>query len=256
LFEQISNPTIFAHRGASAYAPENTLSAFVLAVKQGADAVELDAKLSLDGKVVVIHDQTIDRTTDGTGKVCDYTMSELKKFDAGGFYDDTFRGEGIPTLSEVFDAVGENIFINVEITNYTSPYDNLPAQIAKLIRKHKIENNILCSSFNPIALIRIKKELPEIPIGLLALRGPLGGWVRGVGQWLPLDAVHLAEQDTSIDLIKRFHRSGIHVNSYTINDADKMHLFFEWGVDGIFTADPPLARKELTELRKQSSRVA
>lgn len=255
MFEHISNPTIFAHRGASVYAPENTLSAFLLAVKQGADAVELDAKLSLDGNVVVIHDQTIDRTTDGSGKVCDFTLSELKEFDAGGYFDDAFIGERIPTLYEVFDTVGEDIFINVEITNYASPFDNLPEIIAKLIRKHKLENNVLCSSFNPVALIRIKKELPEIQIGLLALPGFPGGWVRGFGNLLPINAVHPAERDTSFDLIQRFHRSGIQVNSYTINDADKMKSLFEWGVDGIFTDNPPLAQKELTKLRVQSPRA-
>ncbi|MBU0511232.1 MAG: glycerophosphodiester phosphodiesterase, partial [Chloroflexi bacterium] len=118
MYAQLPRPAIFAHRGASAYAPENTLAAFDLAIRQNADAIELDAKLSADGHVVIIHDQTVDRTTDGTGRVSDLQLAALQELDAGCTYDEAFRHERIPTLGEVFDAVGRKILINVELTNY------------------------------------------------------------------------------------------------------------------------------------------
>src|SRR5512139_2686581 len=98
LFAHLPRPTIFAHRGASAYAPENTLAAFQMAIQQGADALELDVKLTADGQVVVIHDQTTDRTTGVKGRVSDLTLHELRNLDAGSFFDIAFQGEMIPTL--------------------------------------------------------------------------------------------------------------------------------------------------------------
>ena len=102
MLQQHPQTIIFAHRGASAYAPENTLAAFHLAVQQNADAIELDTKLSRDGHVVVIHDRTVDRTTSGTGQVNDMTLSELQELDAGSHFNATFKDEHIPTLDEVF----------------------------------------------------------------------------------------------------------------------------------------------------------
>ncbi|MFN2146831.1 MAG: glycerophosphodiester phosphodiesterase, partial [Anaerolineales bacterium] len=118
-------PLVIAHRGASAFAPENTLSAFTLAVKQGADAIELDAKLTADGRVVVYHDLTLDRTTSGKGKLAEKSLAELKRLDAGSFMGQEFRGERIPTLDEVFETVGDTLLINVELTNYGSVLDRL-----------------------------------------------------------------------------------------------------------------------------------
>src|SRR5512138_390835 len=102
----IAPPAIFAHRGASAHAPENTLAAFRLALEHGADGIELDAKLTSDGQVVVIHDQTVERTTGDPGMVRDMTLAQLKALDAGSFFDSAFTREPIPTLAEVFDLIG------------------------------------------------------------------------------------------------------------------------------------------------------
>jgi len=133
MLAQLPKPTLFAHRGASAYAPENTLAAFTLAIHQNADAIELDAKLSADGEVVVIHDQTVDRTTDGVGKVNELVLAALKELDAGEKYDESFRGERIPTLDEVLESIGQKIFINIELTNYASPKDDLPLKVAEIV---------------------------------------------------------------------------------------------------------------------------
>ena len=161
MYANLPRPTIFAHRGSSAHAPENTLAAFELAIRQGADGIELDAKLTADHQVVVIHDSTVNRTTGANGIVRRMNLAEIKKLDAGSHFDYGFRGETIPTLDEVFETVGHRIFINVELTNYASPFDDLPDQVARVVKRHKQENRILFSSFNPLALLRVKYLLPK-----------------------------------------------------------------------------------------------
>ena len=133
--DHLTKPIIIGHRGASAYAPENTLAAFNLALDQGADAVELDAKLSLDGEIVVIYDPTLERTTDSKGLVNSKTFAELKKLDAGSYFSSQFRGEKIPALREVFEAVGGKIIINVELTNYGLYGDGLAEKVSDLVKE-------------------------------------------------------------------------------------------------------------------------
>lgn len=243
---QGSVPTIFAHRGASLNAPENTLAAFELAVKQGADAIELDAKLTADGEVVVIHDQTVDRTTQGTGRVNQLTLQELKTLDAGSHFDITFRGEPIPTLSEVFEAADRSLLINIELTNYHSPFDALPQTAVELVTRHAIASRIMFSSFNPIALLRVSYLLPEVPVGLLAFRGALGALPRSrFSSFIPHYALHPEKRDVTPELIERLHRSGKRVNVYTVNDSETMRSLISMGIDGIITDDPALAQKIL-----------
>lgn len=238
----LPHPTVFAHRGASAYAPENTLAAFELALRQGADAIELDAKLTKDGQVVVFHDQTIERTTGGTGRVKDLTLAELRKLDAGSHFDVAFQGELIPTLDEVFKAVGQLTYINVELTNYASPTDALPEKVAALVKRHKLNRRVLFSSFNPLALMRIRRLLPEIPIGLLALPGRSGGWARSpVGRLLRYQSLNPEHGDVTPQLVERVHKRGEYVYTYTVNQEAEMKRLFSLQVDGIFTDDPVLA---------------
>ncbi len=132
MLADLRHPTVFAHRGASVYAPENTLPAFQLAVEQGADAIELDAKLCADGHVVVFHDPTVDRTTDGSGRVDELSLADLKRLDADCSPDRNYPGTQVPTLEEVFAAFGRKIFINVELRNYEWPDDALPEAVAAL----------------------------------------------------------------------------------------------------------------------------
>jgi len=246
MFEQLPRPTIFAHRGASAYAPENTLAAFEVAIRQEADGVELDATLCADGNVVVFHDNTVDRTTDGTGSVKELSLDALKELDAGCSFDKSFCGERIPTLSEVFDAFGLQTIINVELKNYSTPFDSLPEKVAKLVREHNLTRRVFFSSFNPIALRRIKKLVPEIPIGLLALPGFAGGWARSArGHWVHHQALHPSIQDTTRHLITQQHRVGNRVHVYTVNHPQDIANLFRWDVDGIITDDPLLARRTI-----------
>jgi glycerophosphoryl diester phosphodiesterase len=253
MYASLPRPTIFAHRGSSAHAPENTLAAFEMAIRQGAEGIELDAKLTADDQVVVIHDPTVNRTTGVNGVVRQMNLAELKKLDAGSHFDYGFRGEHIPSLDEVFETVGHRIFINVELTNYTSPLDNLPEAIARIVLRHKLEKRILFSSFNPIALIKIKRLLPKTPIGLLALPGKSGAWSRSwPGRLIGYQALHPEASDLSEGLIKKIHQWDCRVHVYTVNSEQQMRQFFAWGVDGLITDDPVLARQALAENRQSS----
>ncbi len=244
MFAHIPQPAIFAHRGASAHAPENTLAAFTLAIRQGADAIELDAKLSADGQMVVIHDQTVDRTTDGTGKVNHLTLAQLKKLDAGSFFDVAYRGEPIPTLEEVLQAAGFAVYTNIELTNYAAPFDTLPIKVARLVKQLRLEKRVLFSSFNPLALIRAHRILPEVPIGLLAFPGFSGAWARSwLGNLVPHQALHPAARDVTEKLVQRVHHQKRKIFVWTVNEPIEMHRLFSLKVDGIFTDDPQLARQ-------------
>ncbi len=242
MLSDLPSPVIFGHRGASAHAPENTLASFQLALAQGADAIELDAKLSADGQVMVFHDPTLDRTTDGTGRLSQKTMAELRALDAGSFFSDKFRGEKIPLLDEVFEAVGKKMFINVELTNYAAPRDRLVEKVCELIGRHALEKSVLLSSFLASNLSRAARLLPEVPRGLLALGGWMGAWARSFGfDFGEYHALHPCLPDVNLRQVQRVHRLKRRIHVWTVNDAGDMLRLKEWGVDGIFTDDPQLA---------------
>ncbi len=246
----IAPPAIIAHRGASAHAPENTLAAFRLALEHGADGIELDAKLTSDGEVVVIHDQTVDRTTGSQGVVREMTLARLKALDAGSFFDAEFAGEPIPTLSEVFDLISSRALINVEITNYTSIRDDLPDKIADLVIHHRMQNNILFSSFHPLNLLRIKRRLPQVPVAILTQEGAglVPRILRGeTGRLFAPKFIHPYYTDVNEKVMAEEHRRGRRVNVWTVNEPDDMRYLFKIGIDGIITDDPRLARRILEE---------
>lgn len=235
---------ILAHRGASTYAPENTLAAFELAVEQGADGIELDAKLTVDGHVVVIHDATVDRTTGAHGRVKDMTLNELRLLDAGSFFSEKFKGEKIPTLEEVFDRVGKHVFINVELTNYNAPRDHLVETVCMLVKKFGMQKRVLFSSFYAGNLARARSYLPEVPTGLLALGGILGAWSRSFGfSFGKYDALHPNIKDATHQQVQRVHRLKKRIHVWTVNTENDMRRMFDWSVDAIITDDPRLAVK-------------
>lgn len=244
MLKDLSFPIIFAHRGASAFAPENTLAAFELALRQDADAIELDTKLTADGQVVVIHDQTLDRTTSKSGKVREFNLAEIRKLDAGSHFDIAFKGEKIPTLEEVLEAVGQLTFVNIEIANYATITDELPFKVAKIVKRLHLSHRVMFSSFNPLALIRARTILPETPIGLLALPGKPGWAARSwPGKLIQYQSIHPEYRDLTPDLVKAAHQNGKYVFVYTVNQAEEMLRLFKMDVDGIFTDDPVLAQQ-------------
>lgn len=244
MFEELPRPTIFAHRGASAHAPENTLAAFELALRQNADAIELDVMLCGDDQMVVFHDESLERTTDGSGLVRELPLAALKELDAGGFFDARFCGEKIPTLEEVFETVGSKLFINIEIKNYASPRDDLPDKVAELVSKYNLEKRVIVSSFNPFALKRFRRLLPDIPLGFLTTSG-LAGLAPRIffGPWITYQAIHASLSGSTQKFVKKQQRRGYRVHIYTVNNPDDILRMLNWGVDGFFTDDPLLARQ-------------
>jgi glycerophosphoryl diester phosphodiesterase len=241
-------PLVFAHRGASAHAPENTLAAFELALSQGAHGVELDAKLSADGEVVVIHDTTIDRTTGEKGHVSQLTLAALRELDAGSFFSEKFRSEKIPTLAEAFETIGRRTLINVELTNYSTRNDGLANKVCDLVKRFGLEERILFSSFLSSNLKRTRGLLPDVPRGLLALGGWMGWWARSFGfNFGDYQALHPNLDDVTPQQVARVHRLKRRVYVWTVNATDDMRRLLSWGVDGIFTDDPKLATEVFAE---------
>lgn len=246
MLNDLPKPTIFAHRGDSAHAPENTLASFKLALAEGADAIELDAKLSADGEIVVIHDPTVDRTTNGHGRVSQMNLSDLRSLDAGSFFSEKFRGEKIPLLSEVFETVGRNIFINVELTNYSTPRDQLTEKVCALVKKHALEKSVIFSSFFASNLTKAARLLPEVPRGLLAMNGLLGVWARSFGfSFGDYAALHPYLTDVNPQQVQRVHRLKRRIHVWTVDNPDDIVRLHSWGVDGIFTDDPKLALQKV-----------
>lgn len=235
-------PIILGHRGAKKYAPENTLAAFHLALEQGADGVELDAKLSADGVVVVHHDTTLDRTTNGKGKLAHHTFAQLRALDAGSFFAEQFRGEKIPTLEEVFESIGKRAIINVELTNYSTPRDRLVEKVCELVKRHALQKSVIFSSFFAGNLTKAARFLPEVPRGLLTQVGLLGLWGRSFGfNFGDYAALHPFLTDVTAQTVQRVHRLKRTINVWTVNAEEDIRRLMSWGVDGLITDDPLLA---------------
>lgn len=237
-------PVIIGHRGCRARYPENTLVSFSGAMAAGADMIELDVTLSRDRKVVVIHDDTLNRTTNGFGPVRQSALHELKRLDAGSWFDLRFAGETLPTLEEVLMLAGGKILINVEIKSSAwesgFPEDAVERQVVELIRQHDLPGSTLVSSFHPGFLEKIAsmKQHPEIAFITDRSLSPdtLDICNRlGVFSWHPhyrsLEKRH----------VDRAHARGIRVFPYTVNAAAEMLLLLDMGVDGIITDDPGMA---------------
>jgi glycerophosphoryl diester phosphodiesterase len=246
MIENFPRPIIFAHRGDLARAPENTLPAFQQAIQKGADGVELDVKLTADGHVIVIHDSTVDRTTDGKGRVASLSLEAIRKLDAGKWFNKKFAGTKVPLLEEVFEVVGKDKMINIELKDYTVLHDGLMKKVCELIKRHDNHNQILFSSFFPSTLKIAAQALPEIPRGLLAMPGLLGLWTRSFGfMFGDYQALHPHISSTSREQMQRAHRLKRRVHVWTVNKPEEIIQLKEWGVDGIITDDPQTAVRVL-----------
>ncbi len=250
MFKSLSTPVIIGHRGACRYAPENTLASFKLAVEQGAPAIEFDVKLTKDNQVVVIHDPTVSRTTNGQGTVASLSLSELKQLDAGSWFSDKFKGERIPTLAEVFDEVGGRVLMNIELTNYTTPSDSLVDRVVELVKEKDLEDRIFFSSFLTTNLVNVRKRLPGCGVGYLKYIGS-PGILQQIFQPPPKTIDSLIPHRSSVTqrMVDHQHRLGRRVLVYTVNDDEDMRNLFRIGVDGIITDDPLTGNQVAIEFR-------
>lgn len=230
-------PLVFGHRGARAYAPMNTIPSFELALAQGADGLELDVRLSSDGALIVMHDDRVDATTDGTGYVHDLTLAEIQALDAGSWFDDSFTGARVPTLDEVFETLGQRTRINVEIKAETADDTGIEANVAEAIRRHNLEQRVLISSFNPVTLRRFRDAMPEVFIGFLyALDTP--PTAHRLMADLPHEARNPYYQLIDAEFMAWAKREGYRVNTWTVNDPEMAVELSQLGVDCIITDNP------------------
>lgn len=238
-------PLVFGHRGARAYAPMNTLPSFELALEQGADGVELDVQLTKDGKLVVIHDFTVDGTTDGKGAVKDLTFDEIRSLDAGIRFHERFRGTRIPTLGEVFALMGGKALVNVEIKapfqRGTDPEftDGVEKAVADCVLDAGMEKRVIISSFNPLTLKRFRKILPSVPIAFLyAADVPFD--TTALMADIPHEAYHPHFKLAARETIAAEHEKGRAVNVWTVNEPEDAKRLAGDGVDGLITDKPDL----------------
>ena len=235
-----------AHRGASLAAPPNTLAAFEKAIELGADGVELDVHLSADGVPVVIHDFTVDAITDGSGRVAELTLTQLKQLDAGSSFDPAFGGERVPTLEEVLKHIGNRVLLNIELKTTSLCDKGLEQAVITLVEHHGLIERVLLSSFNPFALRRAKRIAPHIPAGLLhAPDLPLPLRQAWLAFLVPHEARHPEYLMVDSRYIARARQHGHRVHAWTVDDPEEMHRLIDVGVDGIITNVPDVLHSVL-----------
>lgn len=231
-----------AHRGASGYAPENTMAAFEKAVEMGADYIEIDVQMSRDGVPIIIHDDTLDRTTDGEGSLSVYTLEELKELDAGSWFDEEFAGETIPTLDEVLKEFGGRINILLELKS-PEYYPGIEEKVVESIKRYNLaepgNNEIIIQSFNHASVMKSKELLPQVPHGVLVGKD----WKNVTDDQLKefatyADYFHPNFNIVTAELVDRVHQVGMTINPYTIKKKSEAKKLHELGVDGLITDYP------------------
>ncbi|MGC9520602.1 MAG: glycerophosphodiester phosphodiesterase [Anaerolineae bacterium] len=232
-------PLILGHRGASRRAPENTLAAFQAALEDGADGVELDVHVTEDGVPVVIHNGSVDQTTDGTGLVNALSLDQIRALDAGSRFSATFAGERVPTLEEVLAAYGERLLVNIELKPQSLPGADVVTPVARLIERLGLQRRIWVSSFKPYLLFRMRQLAPEIPCGQLF--SPLSLPSLCLLPVTPVEALH-----PHVSLLSRWsvwiaHRLDFRVAAWTVDAPSVFRDLARWDVDAIITNDPAAA---------------
>jgi len=271
---------VIAHRGASDYAPENTLSAFAMAEEMGADWFELDCRLTRDNEVVVIHDDTLDRTTNGSGFVREASLHEIKQLDAGSWFEDKWRGERVPTLEQALAQSKWKIGVYIEIKNSANDdplvsdifdladslqkHHNLfrkdvmdlversetrnallTRKVVEQVRRLRMTRHVVVQSFSPVVVAVMAIEAPEIRVEFLGKDDPDHSlsWEQFLrwGYLFDVDGFNVNYESLSPGRLAAFHRAKKSVSVYTVNEVDDMKTILEWGVDGIITDKPAVA---------------
>lgn len=232
---------IFAHRGYSGKYPENTMIAFKKALECGVDGIELDIQLTKDGEVVIIHDETIDRTTTGKGFVVDYTYEELERFDASFKFKDLGFNK-IPTLREYFQLVKDyDIVTNVELKTGINEYLGIEEKVWELIKEYNLEEKVIISSFNHFSVMRMKKIAPQLKYGFLS-----EDWIIDAGKYTHSHGVqcyHPRFNNLVPNVIKELKKYNLEINTWTVNLEEDMRYLYSNNIDVIITNYPELAQE-------------
>lgn len=227
-----------AHRGASSLAPENTIAAFDKALEIGADGIELDVQLSKDGVPVIMHDESLNRTTDGDGNITDFTLDELKVLDAGSWFAPLFSRAKIPTLDEVLSRYhGKNLLINIELKNALVPYPGLEEKVLSCVTSYNLEEKVIISSFNHESLLRCRELNHLVRTGMLYLEELKEPWnkVKELGCY---SAHPLFFYLQFPDVIEGYVKNNIPLYPWTVNDPEMMDSLVKAGIEAIITDYP------------------
>jgi glycerophosphoryl diester phosphodiesterase len=232
---------IFAHRGFSAVAPENTIAAFELAICAGADGVELDVHMTKDKELVVIHDETVNRTTNGLGWVKEWSLAEIKKLDNGTWFSDEYKNQTIPTLSQVLEVVKDTEhWINIELKNNMVVYSKIEELVVREIERFGMEDRVILSSFNHCSLHQLHLYRPKLNLGVLFECGLFQPWI--YAKHLGVSSIHPFHLLVTDEMIQRCRIHGIHVCPFTVDDEQGMKRLIASGVDAIITNFPDRLR--------------
>ncbi len=233
---------IWAHRGASAIFPENTMLAFVEAWRSGADAIELDVQRTRDGELVVIHDETLNRTTNGRGYVYSSSYSWIKTLDAGEKIHPRFRGEKVPTLREVLDFIqSTGMRLNIEIKNEQVNYPGIEMQVIRTVEQFKLVDRVVISSFNHQTVQLVKNASPQLETALLT--GAFTHFSPSYAHQIGMNAIHPAKRTVNPVYMQEALLYQIKVRPYTVNEPNLIRVFRALGVDAVITDHPKMARK-------------
>lgn len=230
---------ILAHRGYKSSYPENTMKAFLESEKAGADGLELDVQMTKDGELVVIHDEKVDRTTDGIGMVKDYSLMELRKLNAAFLHKD-IAAEPVPMLEEVLEWLAEtDLICNIELKNSIVPYKGMEEKVISMISDYNLADRIIISSFNHYSIVYSYRLAPDIEIAPLLSEGLYMPWI--YAQSIRAKGFHPHWRASPNDIIEASLESGIEVRPYTVNNEAELERLFKVNCSAVITDDPAKA---------------
>lgn len=227
----------FAHRGFSGKYPENTLLSFEKAIEAGAEGMEFDVQLTKDGELVIIHDETIDRTSNGSGRVKDFTYEELLQYDFSAQYTGKFGVMKLPLLSEYFKLVKDkDIISNIELKNSVYDYESLEQKVYDLIIEYGLKDKVIISSFNHESVIRMKKIDSSIKCGFLA-----DCWMLEPGKYTKehgIECFHPAGYYLTKEKVEAIHKEGVEINVWLGKEKMDYKELINMGIDVLISNDP------------------
>jgi len=267
--KQQDKAVTIAHRGLSAYAPEHTMASYQLAKNLNADYLEIDLQMTKDGKLIAMHDTTVNRTTDGKGQVKDLTLKEIKQLDAGSWFNQKnpdrakakYEGLEVPTLEEIFKKFGKNANYYIE-TKSPSLYPEMENELVRLIEKYKLAdsknhpNRVVIQSFSKESLLNIHELNPELPlVQLISYKNPAVATDAEIAE-LKSYAVGAGMNYRMIDeaYVKKMRDAGLWVHPYTVNDPADMQKLLDWGVNGMFTDYADVLKKVLKQQKENNKK--
>ncbi|MGM9932637.1 glycerophosphodiester phosphodiesterase [Pradoshia sp.] len=249
-----------AHRGASGYAPEHTIASYQLGDKMNGDYIEIDLQMTKDGKLIAMHDDTINRTTNESGSVKDFTLREIKELDAGSWFNKAYPGNAskeyigqkVPSLEEIFELFGEEKRYYIE-TKSPDVYPGMEDKLLRLINKYKIDkNNLIIQSFSQESLLILHSLDPELNLVQLVAYQNEATITDEEIDYIKTYAVGIGPNHTYLNeaYVQKVVQNGLDIHPYTVNTKERMKTLIDWGVTGMFTNYPDVLDQLKKELRR------